>query len=244
MSHDGALARLAAELNGAEPADEAARRHLAACQACQVRWEELRVTSGRLAPAVDELPLDAVPPEALRHRTRAAIFGSRPVAAAMAVAPLPRSRWQWLGWGAAGALVGASAMVALLVVGPLISRASAETFRIEGGSAAPLLDASVEVRRGDDGSASMRLTAANVPASQPGEFYELWWVGPDRRHISCGSFRADGSPIDLTFTSGADLGATVLIEITVETDDGDPAPGPHLGQSRPHHAAPEWTPAP
>ena len=70
----------------------------------------------------------------------------------------------------------------------------------------------------------------DLPASRAGEFYELWWVGPDKRHVSCGTFRSDGSPIELTFTAGVDLLNTVLIEITLERDDGDTTPGPHVAQ--------------
>lgn len=243
MSHHRALHDLEAGLHGGEPADEAVRLHLAECDACHTTWEELRAGSARLTRAIAELPLDAVPSEALRERTRAAILGARPGLAVVPVAPTPQRRWTWLRWGSAGALVGASAMAVVLTLGPLVSGVSAEIFHIEGGATAPQLDARVEVRPAD-GSASMRLVATNLPASRPGELYELWWVGSDKRHVSCGSFRSDGSPLDLTFTSGADLDATVLIEITVEVDDGDAAPGPHLGQSRPHHVAPDWTPAP
>lgn len=71
---------------------------------------------------------------------------------------------------------------------------------------------------------------ATCLASRAGEFYELWWVGPDKRHVSCGTFRSDGSPVELTFTSGVDLATTVLIEITLERDDGDTTPGPHVAQ--------------
>ena len=77
----------------------------------------------------------------------------------------------------------------------------------------------------------MQLRMRDLPASRPGEFYELWWVGPDKRHISCGTFRSDGSPIELGFTAGVDLETTVLMEITLERDDGDTTPGPHVAQS-------------
>ena len=76
----------------------------------------------------------------------------------------------------------------------------------------------------------MTPTMDNLPASRPGEFYELWWVGPEKRHVSCGTFRSDGSRVELAFASGVDISTTALIEITIEKDDGDTTPGPHIGQ--------------
>ncbi len=95
------------------------------------------------------------------------------------------------------------------------SQMTVKTFDLVGGPSARDLTATVEIRQVDANTVTMRLVADNLPVSEPDELYELWWVGPDKRHLACGTFRSDGSPIDLTFTSAPDLSETVLIEVTV-----------------------------
>lgn len=237
--HDEVLAALVEGRRVGTRPDPHITEHLATCPDCQAQWEDITSTIVRLNAARGMLPLGAEPPPGLRERTR------RAIATADGKETTPQtgrgSRWRF-GWAGIGAAAGAAVMAAILAIVPIRS-AAVETFELVGGEGAAELSAIVEIRQADAGSVSMRLVADNLPANRPGEFYELWWVGPDKRHLACGTFRSDGTALDLTFTSAADLDATLLLEITVERDDGDTAPGPHIAQSRPADAGPTWSPA-
>lgn len=220
--------------------DPLVTEHLDGCTECQVAWSSLQVTITRLEAAREVLPFGAEPAAALRERTRRVVGAN----GRAEHAPAPRVGGRRFGWAAIGAVAGAAAMAGVIAVLAPLRPAAAETFDLVGGPSARDLTATVEIRQVDANTVTMRLVADNLPVSEPDELYELWWVGPDKRHLACGTFRSDGSPIDLTFTSAPDLSETVLIEVTVERDDGDTAPGPHIAQSRPADAGPTWTPAP
>lgn len=237
IEHEDVLVALVDAMVTGRAADPTIRGHLASCPPCAAEWTSITRTAGRLGGASDELRLDATMPTGLRERVRAGIAPRR-------MAPEPRrSRWGPIRWSALGALATAGVFLVVMFLRPALDPV-VETFEIIGGADAAGLEASVEIRPLAGGSASMRLMTSDLPPSEEGEFYELWWVGPEKRHVSCGTFRSDGSSLDLMLTSGIDIEETVLVEITREQDDGDAAPGPHVGQSRPSDAGPDWTPAP
>jgi hypothetical protein len=224
------------------PPDPALAAHLAGCAECTDTWRQLSGASARLIAAARTLPLDAEPPAALRGRVLAARRQAEissdahlePEAAA--AAPPPRVTASpsavparglagrgWFGrvaWGSAGALVGAAAVLALVMIGS--PRVAPERIALSGSALAPAASGSVLLERLPDGSVRVELAMSGLPRSDAEHFYEFWLVGNGGR-VSAGTFRSDGSPIAQTFTTAADLTTYPRIGITLEPDDGDPA---------------------
>jgi hypothetical protein len=80
-----------------------------------------------------------------------------------------------------------------------------------------------------DGKYSLMATFENLPDPKGGEFYEGWVVRKSPfDFISTGELqKVDGMYIN-TYTSGSDLTAYSFYVLTVEPDDGDPAPADHI----------------
>lgn len=229
--HDPRLADLEDALASGREPDAKVRELIERCLHCAREATHLADTAQRIGAAVVAMDLEEgrAPSAAVRERVRTAALGASD--------GVPRSsrqaRWRQallgpLAWTSIGAAVSALVIAVALTIGspPPV----AASFALAGSDLAPGANGVVDLRPLPGGSIAMALTIRDLPASAPGEFYELWWVGPDKRHVSCGTFRSDGSPIELTFTSGVDLATTVLIEITLEQDDGDTTPGPHIAQ--------------
>ena len=71
---------------------------------------------------------------------------------------------------------------------------------------------------------------ANLPDPEPGFFYEGWLVRPSPfRILSTGKMikSQDGKYV-LSFSSKSDLRRYTNVVITIEPDDGDPAPAGHI----------------
>lgn len=212
------------------PPDPALAAHLAGCAECTDAWRQLSGASARLIAAARTLPLEADPPTQLRDRVLAArrLAGTTPGPPAIPAPPLGStarrlSRSGWLGriaWGGAGALVGAAAVLVLVVVGS--PRVLPERIALSGSALAPAASGSVFLETLPAGSIRVELAMSGLPRSDAGHFYELWLVG-DGGRVSAGTFRSDGSPITQTFTTAADLAIYPRIGITLEPDDGDPA---------------------
>lgn len=226
-THVGRLERAEAALAAGRDADDALRSVRGGCSMCARDAARLVHAADRIRRAAPLLLVASEPPSRVRDRVRAAALG-----AADGPPPLRRPRTaRWaapLAWGSVGGVVGALALAVALTLGDAAPVTA--TFRMTGSELAPGAVGVAELRPADGGSVEMRVQLRGVPPSRPGEFYELWWVGPDKRHVSCGTFRSDGTPLDLRFTAGVDVGSTVLMEITLERDDGDSAPGPHIAQ--------------
>lgn len=212
------------------PPDPALATHLAGCAECTDAWQQLSGASARLIAAARTLPLEADPPTQLRDRVLAARRMARkaPEPPAVEVAP-PGSRARrragsgWFGriaWGGAGALVGAAAVFALVMIGG--PRVSPERIELAGSALAPAASGSVLLEPLPEGGVRVELAMSGLPRSDAGHFYELWLVG-DGGRVSAGTFRSDGSPIARGFTTAADLASYPRIGITLEPDDGDPA---------------------
>ncbi|MEK6720140.1 MAG: anti-sigma factor [Chloroflexota bacterium] len=212
------------------PPDPALATHLARCAECTDAWRQLSGASARLIAAARILPLEADPPTQLRERVLAArrMAGKAPEPPAVEEAP-PGSRARrrtgsgWFGriaWGGAGALVGAAAVFALVVVGS--PRVVPERIALSGSVLAPGASGSVILEPLPEGGVRVDLAMSGLPRSDADHFYELWLVG-DGGRVSAGTFRSDGSPIARGFTTAADLAMYPGIGITLEPDDGDPA---------------------
>jgi len=206
--------------------------HLTSCPECTDAWRRLSGASARLIAAARILPLDAEPPPGLKDR----VLGPRraldpvvhetpepalPVAVrARTPAPEARARWfQRVAWGGAGAVVGAAAVVALIIVGT--PRPVPDRLQLTGSALAPSAAGSALLEPLGDGSIRVELAMSGLPASGAGDFYELWLVG-DTGRVSAGTFRSDGSTLTGTFMTAADLAIYPRIGITLEPDDGDP----------------------
>lgn len=221
LAHASRLARFEESLVVRRDPSATLPASIAGCTMCEAEAARLAGVAARINRAAAVLDLGVAPSGSVRDRVRAAALG--------ATGATPRTGPAWRSvWTGLGAVGGALALALALTLSDALPAAA--SFRLTGSDLAPGSTGVAEVRPLDGGSVSMRLDIRDLPASRPGEFYELWWVGPDKRHVSCGTFRSDGSPLDLTFTAAVDLEKTVLMEITLERDDGDTTPGPHVAQ--------------
>lgn len=209
--------------------------HLASCAECSDAWRQLSGASAKLITAARVLPLGSEPPPALRERVlaardRAAAVRSRGILPTATPPGAARNRagrrWPgrlaWASGGAAfGAALGAAAVLLLAVLGT--AQTAPLRYVLTGTALAPAVHGTAVVARLPDGSLQVELALSGVPPSDAGHFYELWFVG-DRGRVSAGTFRADGSPVDRTFSAAADLAVYPHLGITLQADNGDPRP--------------------
>jgi hypothetical protein len=86
------------------------------------------------------------------------------------------------------------------------------------------------VRRGI--GRAVRIHTDDLAILPTGEFYEVWFVGPDDEpdspdRISAGTFHPDEHGVsDISLTAAVDPALYPTLVITAEAGDGDPAPGP------------------
>lgn len=245
--HGPVLARLHDAIAAGRMPDEGLVEALSQCTRCEDEARRLESADRRLREAAALLDLTARPPALLRLKVEASVarYAAGEAADAATVeragqkAGTPEIRRRTfsrfplhrLTWAAGGAI--AASLVLVLwqgFSGP--SQVTAAEFTLTGTELAPGASGTVALRVADGGSIAMSLEMKGLPPSRAGEFYELWWVGPEKRHVSCGSFRVspEGKPVELSFTSGVNVAETVLLEVTLETDNGNEAPGPHVAQ--------------
>jgi hypothetical protein len=159
----------------------------------------------------------------VRHRPQA---GHRPPAPA---APDPAGRRPARpGWRhRPRALIGLAAALALALVtaavlwtgGLLRPDRSTSTVPLAGvGAVAASGQASMA---GDDGQRQMTVTADDLPALRPGQYYEVWLLDPDAGAVlPVGVLPPDG---EARFTLPASVvGRYRVIDVSLEADDGDP----------------------
>lgn len=80
-----------------------------------------------------------------------------------------------------------------------------------------------------DGAYSMMATFENLPEPQGGDFYEGWIVRKTPFHfISTGELDFENGEFSNTYMSEADLTDHDFYVLTIEPDDGDPAPAEHV----------------
>ncbi|HEV2824797.1 MAG TPA: anti-sigma factor [Actinomycetota bacterium] len=231
------------ELNRAEVMEVS--DHLAGCDDCRRELAVLAATSASLhatarqAQAVDS-PERAVPDSAtLPHRgaepgtgsLEAALApdgvtsdaGAPDAAAPDAVTPDAGRA----GGRRRGPLVALAAALALALVtaavlwtgGLLRPDRSASTVPLAGvGAVAASGQASMA---GDDGQRQMTVTADDLPALRPGQYYEVWLLDPEAGAVfPVGVLPPDG---EARFTLPASVvGRYRVIDVSLESDDGDP----------------------
>lgn len=221
--------RVASAIIERRPPDPELAGHLARCAECTDTWRQLSGASARLITAARSLPLEAEPPARLRHRVLAGrdetgtAAASPPIRTPLAdptARPGRRPLFGRLVWGTGGVLVGAVAVLALIMVSSPAQPSG--RIALSGSSLAPEATGSVALERLPEGSVRVELAISGLPRAEAGEFYELWLVG-DGGRVSAGTFRSDGSPLVRVFMTAADPAKYPRIGITLEPDDGNPA---------------------
>jgi hypothetical protein len=175
--------------------------HLAGCDDCRRELAVLAATSASLrATARQPQPATAIDPVA-------------------EVAPRPaRRRGPLIGLAAALALAVAAAVV-LWTGGPLGPVRADRTVQLAGvGAVAASGRASMA---GDGSDRRMTVTADDLPALRPGQYYEVWLLDPDAGTVfPVGVLPPDG---EARFTLSASVvGRYQAIDVSLEADDGDP----------------------
>ena len=229
-----------------EPAGTAADdAHLAGCPLCRRDLDELRtiVTVGRSVTAQDRL---VTPPDRVWDRI-AGELGLREHAAEAAEAPrhliavppaarepgpsAPTKR----GWRGTAALVTAAATAGLLVgLGLGFLPESAPTEDGAPGRGEPTVQAQVAleplgdvraqgsaVLTEESGRRSLEVVITGLPAPPAGSYYEAWLI--DRgvaRLVSLGPLDTEGAKLPVPM--GLDVAAYPVLDVSVETFDGDP----------------------
>jgi hypothetical protein len=172
-----------------------------------------------------------VPPEERVERLRSIVRQERDGHAELALvaadhgAPRPR---RWL-----GALVVLLAAAALFAAGWWAAPSRAEPadgqllFRGRGYAGEGAAQLLVEIS-GRDGGRTVAITGRQLPTLPAGQFYELWFTRPGssgNEVTSAGTFRsaAGGAP-RASFDVALDPIAFDALVLTVEPEDGDPAP--------------------
>jgi anti-sigma-K factor RskA len=176
------------------------------------------------------------PPLALKARILEAIAEE-----AEPSVPAERTRSRWLRLPRlAPALASAAAVVAVAVVAVTsLGGGPAGTLEIDTVLQAPAgqAEASVEVRKTGIGRVIV-LESDSLPILPKGDYYELWFVGPDDRpgspdRISAGTFHPDEDGRSFVrFAAAVDPMLYPVLSVTAEPGDGDPRPtGPEVLRS-------------
>jgi anti-sigma-K factor RskA len=192
--------------------------------------ERRDITTDDVIQRLQELPRDAWdPPHAPPLRIDV-------VAPPDAVAARRRERWAWLKGSltlrplTAGAL--ASVLLLVGVAGGILlgggdpSPVPGEQVQLAALPGAPGATATAALGGDLDG---MELKVSGLPASQPGEYYELWALNSPDDLAPIGTFRVGGDgQADVQFALGIDPAKYKALDVSVEREDGDPG---HSGDS-------------
>lgn len=213
-------------------AHESFERHLNGCADCRVELAQMQEAARLLEVAAP--PFEA--PPGLEQRAIDAVRAANANPSAgfeprLAPAPAPRRRWfDRPLLPALGAAVGA------LLLGAVLGLYFSDTddgpsgpVEIRGSLVSPARDAvgSVTVTMLGIGR-DIDFFTDDLAILPKGEYYELWFVGPDDtpsspNRISAGTFHPDENGVsDVSFTAAVDPAQYPTIEITAEPGDGDP----------------------
>lgn len=163
-------------------------------------------------------PLPEPPPE-LRERTLRAMAAAAEIDGAPA-RPARRAR-PW--WRIALVPIGAAVLLVFLLTRPQGELELRADLR-DGDTVAQ-----VEVREIGEGR-TVRVDTDDLPVLPKGEYYEVWFVGPQDapgrpQRVSAGTFHPDPQGrTHVTLFGAVDPAKLPEIEITAEPGDGDPAP--------------------
>ena len=182
-------------------------RHLEECSECRHEFARVRQTHTFLRKlAASE------PPAELKKRTLGQVRTEVPTSSG--------SRW-WIWVPAAAALL----LAALLGVGILRAVSEDPSTGVPLAATAQAPEAGGQVRVEEVGeNFQVKLEVWGMPELEEDEYYEMWYYAEDGGRISCGTFRAgpDGRTT-VNLTAPVSASDYPEIEVTRETDDGDPA---------------------
>jgi anti-sigma factor RsiW len=207
-------------LGALDPSEVTAlRAHLAGCEACERYYEEMAALMPLLdlAGGVDGANLEA--PAGLEDSVarRIAAEGGRR-------RPQRRLRRPLLA-GFGGLAVGAVATLALVVAlgGFRDETTAAGAVDLAGTESAPSAWGTADLEAGAHGT-TIRFEADGLPASKPGQHYEVW-LSDGHRGITAGTFRVgrDGKARCTLGTAG-EAKRFRLVDVTLEDDVEPPAP--------------------
>jgi anti-sigma-K factor RskA len=213
-------------------------QHLADCPWCRRQLDELGAPAEllrRAAPAYDMPPgLEAATFGAIERG--ASQNGGRPTPSARRLLRPRRV-------ASAGAAVAAAAAIGAFVVLPRLDEPGrGSQIELEALLVAPAggpARATVVVEKTGIGR-EISFRSNDLPILPPGEYYELWFVGPDdtRRRpnrISAGTFHPDEQGrSDVELTAAVDPALYPILSVTAEPADGNPEPtGPEVLRSEP-----------
>jgi hypothetical protein len=209
-------------LGALDPAEVTAlRAHLAGCDACDRYSEEMAalVPLLDLAGGVDGANIEAPADLEDSVARRIAAEGSR---------RRPRRVRRPLIAGFGGLAVGAAATLGVVVAmgGFRDDAASARAVDLSGTDSAPSAWGTADLQTGPHGT-TIRLEADGLPASKPGQHYEVW-LSDGRRGITAGTFRVgrDGKARCTLATAGR-ADRFRLVDVTLEEDTQPAAGGDH-----------------
>lgn len=156
------------------------------------------------------------PPPEVADRLLVAIGTSKEVVKAD-TAPSPRN-WRW-----AAALVGGAALV-LVVLGGLgvFTPPDEQMVAISGTDLQPEASGEAAIRQAEAGW-WIRLDIRDLPAAEPGTYYEGWVWNDDGEGVSIGTFHMRGDSESVVLWSGVDPADYPAIWVTLEDEDGDPS---------------------
>ncbi len=188
------------------------RAHLAACEACGRYYEEMAalVPLLDLAGGVDGAKVE--PPPGLEDSVarRIAAEGGR---------RRPRRLRRPVLAGVGGLAIGAAATLGVVIAlgGFGDDEAAARAVDLNGTGSAPSAWGTADLESGPHGT-TIHLEADGLPASKPGQHYEVW-LSDGRRGITAGTFRVgrDGKARCTLATAGRAEHFN-LVDVTVEED--------------------------
>jgi hypothetical protein len=201
-----------------EPAASAAdRTHLADCESCSSHLDELKLVSQLGRDSLSEQPLSTPRPEVWQAVALELGLGQRSHAGRRRRAPLLAAALV----SVLLAVAGVAGWQLLRPVSPVVvARATLDAFPAWQGSSG---NADVELR--PDGSRVVLLTLSAPEIA--GAYREAWLITQDGTAlVSLGV--VDSATSVLEVPDGIDLGRYALVDVSAESDDGDPA---HSGDS-------------
>ncbi|HSM45996.1 MAG TPA: anti-sigma factor [Acidimicrobiia bacterium] len=159
----------------------------------------------------------AEPPPEVADRLLAAIGSTK--RSAVATRSPRRRRW---GWAAAISGAAAAAAVALAGVFGVFSAPNEQVVEIAGTDLEPAATGEAAIGETDAGW-WIRLDIEQLPAAEPGTYYEGWMWNDQGEGVSIGTFHLRGGTEPVVLWSGVDPIDYPAIWVTLEDEDGDPS---------------------
>ncbi len=205
--------------------------HLATCPRCTQEVENL----GPMVGSLDAAMRGPQPPHDLEARVIAAVARAAEQDRVASTRPR-RVRRGWAA-GLVAAALAASVVVAFVVGGRILDGDTTSSpvgdLELAAGLSGSGGTASVQVRKVGVGR-TVHLRSDVLPILPKGQYYQLWFVGPDdvsgaRQRITAGTFHPDDQGrVDATFTAAVDPARFPVISVSMQTGPRAKRPGPEV----------------